>query len=53
MAGTRSEGVKVDRERRLRRVPKGEDYLDTESGGGLGHHAHLSRNLSHRPLRNR
>ena len=34
MTGTRSEGVKVDRERRLRRVPKGEDYLDTESEGG-------------------
>ena len=36
MTGTRSEGVKVDRERRLRRVPKGEDYLDAESGGGPG-----------------
>ena len=50
MTGTRSEGVKVDRERRLRRVPKGEDYLDTESGGGPGHHAHLSSNLGHYPL---
>ena len=34
MTGPRSEGVKVDRERRTRRVPKGEDYLYTESGGG-------------------
>ncbi len=36
MTGPRSEGVKVDRERRIRRVPKGEDYLYTESGGGPG-----------------
>lgn len=34
MTGPRSEGVKVDRERRIRRVPKGEDYLYTESGAG-------------------
>ena len=34
MTGPRSEGVKVDRERRTRRVPEGEDYLYTESGGG-------------------
>jgi hypothetical protein len=34
VTGPRSEGVKVDRERRIRRVPKGEDYLYTESGGG-------------------
>ena len=34
VTGTRSEGVKVDRERRTRRVPQGEDYLDTGSGGG-------------------
>ena len=34
MTGTRSEGVQVDRERRTRRVPQGEDYLDTGSGGG-------------------
>ena len=34
MTGPRSGGVKVDRERRNRRVPKGEDYLYTESGGG-------------------
>lgn len=34
MTGPRSESVKVDRERRTRRVPKGEDYLYTESRGG-------------------
>ena len=48
----RESGAKVSRwsaERRMRCVPKGEQYLDTESGGGPGHQADFSKTSRHHP----